>query len=258
VVERTGTDVPESEGDSDNYVDWLQNVALALGVMVGAWLIFAFGPTRAHSILGTKPTQSLVFFSVTLPFPAIYVIWGVIGAAWAVVMVVRRWSPCRSAAPEEVVVFVLAVVVAFVGVFASLYVQASHDSYGACFGRPITKLDAVYFTLGTLTTAGTGDLHVQGDKCIALATIQLGLGMVLLAIVIAGLVSRLMSNDWRPNQRLSRLARPVWLGPCFRVNPSMRQARKTAAPDEDRELRRDVVGDSVRTCMQLQTDDLTG
>jgi hypothetical protein len=188
VVEREGTDLPKSEDESEH-------VLYALLAVVGAWLMFALGPAGAHSVYGTQPTSNFWLFSITLPFSVLYVVLPVIGVGWAMITVVRRWSPYRSLTPNQVVVLVLAIVIAFIGVFASLYIQASHDSRGACFGRPITKLDAVYFALGTLTTAGTGDLHVKTQQCIALDTIQLGLGMVLLAIVIAGLVSRLMSDN---------------------------------------------------------------
>jgi hypothetical protein len=82
----------------------------------------------------------------------------------------------------------------FVSAFAAIYVQLSHDSPGSCFSAPLTKLDAIYFTLGTLSTAGTGDLAAVSEQCRAIVSAQLVAGFVVVTIAVAGLVSRLLSD----------------------------------------------------------------
>lgn len=52
-----------------------------------------------------------------------------------------------------------------------------------------TRLDALYFTITTLTSVGFGDVHAQGQVARAVNSIQMGFDVVFLA-AIAGLVNR--------------------------------------------------------------------
>ena len=83
----------------------------------------------------------------------------------------------------------LLVAVLFVGVFATGYMrEAKGDS--ACFSeKGVKALDAVYFTVGTLTTAGTGSLTPKSIPCRRLATYQMVLGVGLLGLGVGGVVA---------------------------------------------------------------------
>jgi DNA-binding SARP family transcriptional activator len=65
--------------------------------------------------------------------------------------------------------------------------QASDGSFSA-FGHPLSKNEALYFTVGILTTAGTGDLSPQSDPVREAVTVQMSLDVVVLVIGIAGVV----------------------------------------------------------------------
>ena len=73
------------------------------------------------------------------------------------------------------------------------------------YGQPgnfniwLSHLDAVYFTLGTLTTAGTGNIVATSETTRAIQSIQMAvdLGFTLLAVGI--LVSRLPSSANKPD-----------------------------------------------------------
>jgi hypothetical protein len=80
---------------------------------------------------------------------------------------------------------------ASIGTFSSLY-----WSYGtpANFGTQLTRFDAFYFSLGTLSTAGSGNIMAISDvsREIQLLQMALDLGLVLFAVGIA--INRLSSS----------------------------------------------------------------
>jgi hypothetical protein len=58
-------------------------------------------------------------------------------------------------------------------------------------GGPLSKLDAIYFTLGTLTTAGTGTISAIGALSRATASLQMVLDIALTGFALAFAVARL-------------------------------------------------------------------
>jgi hypothetical protein len=124
----------------------------------------------------------------------------------------------------------LAVVTLFVAVFSSVYYvygnAVSPRDFGSAqqhklpptayegFGEPISKVDAIYFTVGTLTTAGTGSLNAKSEEIRIIAIIQMTLGVGLLTVGIAGFM-----KDRPPRPRSSPMrgrAKPPDLPPSRR------------------------------------------
>jgi hypothetical protein len=69
-------------------------------------------------------------------------------------------------------------------------------SYWSCggghnFNIHLTRLDAVYFTIGTLSTAGTGNIVATSELARVLQTLQMALDMVFLLIAVTLVVTRL-------------------------------------------------------------------
>jgi hypothetical protein len=166
-------------------------------VAVGAavpWLAFAFGPVDPHNFFfGSKPAGVHI---LGVPIPPSGGPIGYVGTAVSlsgVLVAIVFVKPTITWPPALAATFAL-IMAAFVGVFAAIYVQLSHDSSGACLGGRITKLDAVYFTLGTLSTAGTGELTAVSQQCRGIVSVQLVAGFVLVTVAIAGLVSRLLAD----------------------------------------------------------------
>lgn len=55
------------------------------------------------------------------------------------------------------------------------------------FGEPLSRSGAVYFTVGTLTTAGTGSLSARSTEARGIAIVQMVLDLALVGFGIAGL-----------------------------------------------------------------------
>jgi hypothetical protein len=170
-------------------------VATVAVVTAVPWLTFALGPTGAHNFFfGSRPVAAHVF---GVPIPPSGGPAGYIGIAlsYMIVLVAIVFVKSTFDGSTALLATFALILAGFVGAFAAIYVQLSHDSSGSCFGAPITKLDAVYFTLGTLSTAGTGDLAAVSEQCRAIVSAQLVAGFVMVSIAVAGLVGRLLPDS---------------------------------------------------------------
>ena len=84
----------------------------------------------------------------------------------------------------------LAIVVA---TFANTYYVLSLQSRG-CFGSSLSRIDAVYFTLTTLSTVGYGDVTPMSGTCRLVASGQMLVTMLLLTIFVGLLVGVLSQS----------------------------------------------------------------
>jgi voltage-gated potassium channel len=73
--------------------------------------------------------------------------------------------------------------------FAYLYWLVS-SLRPASFSLPLSRVDAVYFTLGTFTTTGTGRFAAQSSLAELLVCCQIVLGWGFVAVLVALLVPR--------------------------------------------------------------------
>jgi voltage-gated potassium channel len=169
--------------------------AIIAAVAAVPWLAFAFGPFDPHNFFfGSDPATAHI---LGLPIPPSGGLTGWIGATVSLLglLVAIVFMKSTISWPPTLVAMFALFVAAFVGEFAAIYVQLSHDAPQSCFSAPLTKLDAIYFTLGTLSTAGTGDLTVVSEPCRAMVSVQLVTGFVMVTIAVSGLVSRLMHES---------------------------------------------------------------
>jgi hypothetical protein len=102
----------------------------------------------------------------------------------------------------------LVLLIALIGIFAGTDMQAAHDHlHGAtqCFSVGIPNRDgsvdgqlhawdALYFTTGNMTTAGTGSIAPLSTSCRALTTVQTGIGTTVILLGIGGLLTRLLQS----------------------------------------------------------------
>jgi len=58
----------------------------------------------------------------------------------------------------------------------------------------MTHLDATYFTVGALTTAGTGTISPESQSARLLVTIQYAVDLVFLAVVLSVFAGRLAAE----------------------------------------------------------------
>lgn len=61
----------------------------------------------------------------------------------------------------------------------------------ANFGKTLSRLDAVYFALGTMTTAGTGSIAPASQLARGLVSAQMAVDFIFLATVVSLAVTRL-------------------------------------------------------------------
>jgi hypothetical protein len=102
----------------------------------------------------------------------------------------------------------LVLLIVLIGIFAGTDMQAAHDHlHGAmqCFSvglqhrdgsvdGQLHTWDALYFTTGNLTTAGTGSIAPLSTSCRALTAVQTGIGTTVILLGIGGLLTRLLQS----------------------------------------------------------------
>lgn len=68
------------------------------------------------------------------------------------------------------------------------------DGSTANFNISLTRLDALYFALGTLTTAGTGSINAMSDTARAVQSLQMTLDLILIVFAIGLVIARFSSR----------------------------------------------------------------
>jgi Ion channel len=116
---------------------------------------------------------------------------GVYLAVSLAILILLVVSAARTGSFNLVIVDLIALVALFLWAFSYFY-----WNYGtkANLSAPLTRLDAVYFALGTLSAAGTGNISAISEKSRAIQTAQMGLGFALVVFAIAAVVARYMSG----------------------------------------------------------------
>jgi hypothetical protein len=161
--------------------------ALYLALQVVAWYGFFSQSER----VGAGPTLIVVYVVVVL-----------IGIVSLVALSRRSFSVAR------LTLSLANVILLTIGAFATLYWQSGTKSN---FTVALTHLDAVYFALGTLSTAGTGSVSATSQTARLIVSAQMALDLVLLlfaaGIVVARWQERLPLRD--PQSRIGAGAGPT-------------------------------------------------
>lgn len=114
----------------------------------------------------------------------------VIGGVLLVAMVgVETRALSRSPHPILRVVETIAnVLVVFILAFALVYLSMAQTN-PAAFSEPLTKVSAVYFTVTVLATVGFGDITPVTDSARLVVTMQMMLGLTLIAVVLRFMIT---------------------------------------------------------------------
>lgn len=86
----------------------------------------------------------------------------------------------------------------FLLLFASLYFVMDTQDPGS-FSEPLTKLDAVYFTVTVFATVGFGDIHAVSQGARGAVTLQMISGLVLV-----GVIARILMGAVQESRRRQR------------------------------------------------------
>lgn len=151
---------------------WLRLVALCGGVVVLYFVVPATPRLPADAVVARGVTS---------------VLWVVL-LAWLLVRQLRMQVDEGDRRIDGLVLSVVAVVVAFSLGFYLMAEQRPGEIAGLH-----TRIDALYFTMSTLTTVGFGDVHATGQTARVLVLVQMVFNIVFVTTAAALLSSRIRS-----------------------------------------------------------------
>ncbi|MGX1884928.1 potassium channel family protein [Streptomyces sp. NPDC055287] len=150
-------------------------VALARAVCVAAGLVIAYYllPLDGDGTGATSAVLACGLLAVVLVF------------GWEARAITRSHHP-RLRAVEALA----ATLALFLVLFAGTYYLLEHSTPGS-FSEPLTRTDALYFTLTTFSTVGFGDITADSQTARVVAMLQIVGGLLLVSIaarILAGAV----------------------------------------------------------------------
>ena len=151
---------------------WLRLITLCGGVVALYFVVPATPRLPADAIVARGVTSAL---------------WLVL-LAWLLVRQLRLQVDQGDRRIDGLVVSVVAVVVVFSLAFYLMALQRPGEIAGLH-----TRVDALYFTMSTLTTVGFGDVHATGQTARVLVIVQMVFNVVFVTTAAALLSSRIRS-----------------------------------------------------------------
>jgi hypothetical protein len=150
---------------------------LTILVGVGYWWLYSILKAPRHGVLfGSPPAAAVVIIIVAL-FGAISVLY--------LVRIRAHWSGLSALLAH--------VISSAVWSFSTLYFQLSGNQPWAFSARPLSHIDAFYFTLGTLTTAGSSISPISQAAKMAVSG-QLVIDLLLMGVVLGVVASRVSGH----------------------------------------------------------------
>jgi hypothetical protein len=157
---------------------WTAVVAVARAVLIAIGLITAYYllPLDERGTAGASALLVCGLLAVLLVF------------GWEVRAIVRSPHP-RLKAVEGLA----ATLVLFLVLFAGAYYLLDRSAPGS-FSEPLTRTDALYFTLTTFSTVGYGDIAARSQTGRVLAMLQMAGGLLLVGIAARVLASAVQAG----------------------------------------------------------------
>jgi voltage-gated potassium channel len=121
----------------------------------------------------------------------------VVGAIVLVAIVpftVRRVAAIETSSEPVFAALKAALVVVAMVIFAFSSVYLALDRGGGEFEGLETKIDAVYFTVSTLSTVGYGDIHAVGQRARLAVTVQILVDLSVIALSVRAFVAAARSR----------------------------------------------------------------
>ena len=170
---RSVSSVPQLDGSSIS-PEWrvARAIGTALIVCTAMILLYGYAPEPVDFHLPSLIPLCLFFFAVYL----------------VIIIALLRRVRDRKHLTYPGMMLLTVLLVFFVLSFSWLY-RALESVNSGTFSEPFTDVSAIYFTIAVLSTVGFGDIRPLDDLSRAVVTIQMVLGVGLLAAAI-GMVSR--------------------------------------------------------------------
>ncbi|ATW49017.1 potassium channel family protein [Streptomyces peucetius] len=169
---------------------WAVAVAAARAVLIAVGLVTAYYLLPLNE-RGTAGASALLVCGLV----AVLLVFG-----WEVRVIARSPNP-RLKAVEALA----ATLVLFLVLFASAYYLLDRSAPGS-FSEPLTRTDALYFTLSTFSTLGFGDITARSQTGRVLTMVQMAGGLLLVGVAARVLASAVQAGLRR--QRRGPSAQP--------------------------------------------------
>jgi hypothetical protein len=171
---------------------WAAVVAVARAVLIAAGLVTAYYllPLDERGTAGASTLLACGLLAVLLVF------------AWEVRAIMRSPHP-RLKAVEALAATLALFLVLFAGAYYLLARSASSS-----FSEPLTRTDALYFTLTTFATVGYGDIAPRSQSGRVLTMFQMAGGLLLVGVAARVLASAVQAGLRRQGREPSAEAAP--------------------------------------------------
>lgn len=152
-------------------------------VAVARAMLIAVGLVTAYYLLPLDERGTAGAALLVCGLVAVLMVFG-----WEVRAIVRSPHP-RLKAVEALV----ATLALFLVLFAGAYYLLDHSEPGS-FSEPLTRTDALYFTLSTFSTVGFGDITARSQAGRVLTAAQMAAGLLLVGVAARVLASAVQTG----------------------------------------------------------------
>ncbi|MFG2421045.1 potassium channel family protein [Streptomyces sp. NPDC048448] len=169
---------PYRRGRPKRRTRWTKVVVVARAFLIAAGLVTAYYllPLDGYSARGTSVLLLSGLLAVVLVF------------VWELRTIIRSPHP-RLKAVEALA----ATLVLFLVLFASAYYLLDRSAPGS-FTEPLSRTDALYFTLTTFSTVGFGDIAARSETGRVMTMLQMAGGLVLVGFAARVLASTVQAG----------------------------------------------------------------
>ncbi|MFF2993122.1 potassium channel family protein [Streptomyces sp. NPDC057950] len=169
---------PYRRGRTKRRTRWTKVVVVARAFLIAAGLVTAYYllPLDGYSARGTSVLLLSGLLAVVLVF------------VWELRTIIRSPHP-RLKAVEALA----ATLVLFLVLFASAYYLLDRSAPGS-FTEPLSRTDALYFTLTTFSTVGFGDIAARSETGRVMTMLQMAGGLVLVGFAARVLASAVQAG----------------------------------------------------------------
>ncbi len=135
-------------------------------------------------------SPSLALFGIREPTAGVVIVALVVVFAAAVVSVAAILLVLNDEASNLAALRAIAIALALLIPSFSLLHWAASQVIHCCFDEEMSKWSALYFVVTSITTTGFGDIAPRSDFCRIIVTVQMIVGLGVVALGLAGIVGR--------------------------------------------------------------------